>query len=204
MFPQENIRAFCESQNLPSLNSTAKFLNKSGADSVHQQSKDVEMSKRQEKAFSLPTSPICFQNLESFLPFQPSSPSLPAQDSLSSNKTRMNDLLEQIRARDAQNQLNLMLSSMSNSNSMSDLVLHLRCRILTELFSQAFKRLLQSAKPDIARNLHNAVQRSHIKQPESLGPSRVRKIKRKNTDLMSSETIEESDSQQNRVHSILK
>lgn len=82
---------------------------------------------------------------------------------------------------------------------LSDLVLQLKSKILLDLFHNAFKRYLHSVKGDLARNFSKSVPQSPLKDAVGiLQPRTPNKIQRKYTDLMSSETIEESDAVHNK------
>jgi len=108
------------------------------------------------------------------------------------------DVLNHLISMYSQNQLLSQYSTMATMYQYSDLLLHLKSRILMDLFNNAFKRYLQSVKPYIAQNITNAVQMNQMQPQQMMTPPRQLKIQRKNTDLMSNETIEESDAHQTR------
>lgn len=203
ILPQDHIKAFCEDSNLPTLNSISASQAgeklKSDFNQTESQTLKRKQSNPQVPPSSLPT-------YHKFNPFQSSLNSLLAKNPFQASEIDDRQNSQNIEQKSNSNQLLMnqlifRLNSLSNSNEnpFPDLLLHLKSKILLDLFHKAFKRYLQSVKPEIAKSFTIPDKTSiPIKQPDSMLIPRPPKVKRKNTDLMSSDTIEESDTFQHR------
>jgi hypothetical protein len=214
LLPQDHIKEYCQKYTLPELN---KCLMK---DSTPLRYKpygrpDAEISKRQES--NPQVAPNSFHHFGSH-PDPLSNPLL----SPNLNQTNESEISRQIGDFMQHNQLYGQLNTLAGISPFPDLMLHLKSKILLDLFHNAFKRYLQTVKGDIAKNLNSALEMGPIKAPISMSQPRLPKYKRKNTDMMSSDiselshrtkanmdpkpqsyTVEDTDGRQSRLQSDL-